>query len=120
MIGNGILAFGVIFVVVIFVYMSLRLKSDKENEKAYTEIYKIELIKGFIGDSISLYVNDSLLLNREIDNDSVKIEVGRFADQSALLLVDNLTEKISAFDLSEKGGVIALRKEGDMIVQESR
>ena len=29
MIGNGILAFAVIFVVVIFVYMSLRLKSEK-------------------------------------------------------------------------------------------
>jgi preprotein translocase subunit YajC len=31
MIGNGILAFAVIFVVVIFVYMSMRLQQRKEN-----------------------------------------------------------------------------------------
>lgn len=30
MVGNGILAFAVIFVVVIFVYMSLRLQREKE------------------------------------------------------------------------------------------
>ena len=32
MIGNGILAFAVIFVVVIFVYMSMRLQQRKEGE----------------------------------------------------------------------------------------
>ena len=33
MIGNGILAFAVIFVVVIFVYMSMRLQRQKEGER---------------------------------------------------------------------------------------
>ena len=35
MIGNGILAFAVIFVVVIFVYMSMRLQRQKEGERHF-------------------------------------------------------------------------------------
>ena len=35
MVGNGILAFAVIFVVVIFVYMSMRLQSVQEYVQSY-------------------------------------------------------------------------------------
>lgn len=120
MIGNGILAFAVIFVVVIFIYMSFRLKSEKENEKQYAEVYNIELVKGFIGDSISIYINDSLLFNQTITADSVKLHIGRFADESALLVVDNYTDNVSTFTLRETGEDVYLRKEGGMILQEGR
>ncbi len=45
MIGNGILAFAVIFVVVIFVYMSMRLQQRKEGERNFIETYTITLTK---------------------------------------------------------------------------
>ena len=45
MIGNGILAFAVIFVVVIFVYMSMRLQRQKEGERHFAETYNITLVK---------------------------------------------------------------------------
>ena len=45
------------------------------------------------------------------------IEVGRFADQSALLIVDNKTELVSTFDLSERGGTYQFEKEADGIKQ---
>ena len=64
MIGNGILAFAVIFVVVIFVYMSMRLQQRKEGERNFIETYTITLTKGFAGDSTSIFINDSLLVNR--------------------------------------------------------
>lgn len=118
MIGNGILAFAVIAIVVVFLYLSLRLKSEKENGKQFSEIYNIELVKGFIGDSLSVYVNDSLLLNSRITKDSLWLSVKRFASESALLVVDNQTEKVSTFNLSEKGGIILLRKENGLILQE--
>lgn len=118
MIGNGILAFAVIAIVVIFLYMSLRLKSERENGKSFTEVYHIELVTGFIGDSISVYINDSLLLNSRITQDSLRLSAGRFAEESALLIVDNRTEKISTFNLSERGGNILLRKENGRILQE--
>ena len=93
MIGNGILAFAVIFVVVIFVYMSMRLQQRKEGERNFIETYTITLTKGFAGDSTSIFINDSLLVNRTIAEEPFTIEVKRFAEQNALMIVNNATEK---------------------------
>jgi hypothetical protein len=111
MIGNGILAFAVIFVVVAFVYMSMRVQQEKKVEKKYAETYTVTLIKGFTGDSLSLFINDSLLLNKRIVQGPISIKATRFAEQSALIIVDNLTERIFVFDLSEKGEAISLIKD---------
>ena len=117
MVGNGILAFAVIFGVVIFVYMSMRLQREKQEERHFIESYTISLVKGFAGDSISLFVNDSLISNKTISEEPYTVEVGRFAEQSALLIVDNNTELVSTFDLSEKGGAYQFEKESDGIKQ---
>ena len=101
MIGNGILAFAVIFVVVIFVYMSMRLQQRKEGERNFIETYTITLTKGFAGDSTFIFINDSLLVNRTIAEEPFTIEVKRFAEQNALMIVNNATEKLSLFELSE-------------------
>lgn len=120
MVGNGILAFAVIFVVVIFIYMSMRLQRDKQEQRHFIETYSISLVKGFAGDSVSLYVNDSLILNKTISEEPYTVEVGRFAEQSALLVVDNKTELVSTFDLSERGGTYQFEKEADGIKQLAR
>lgn len=120
MVGNGILAFAVIFVVVIFIYMSMRLQRDKQEQRHFIETYSISLVKGFAGDSVSLYVNDSLILNKTISEEPYTVEVGRFAEQSALLVVDNKTELVSTFDLSERGGTYQFEKEADGIRQLAR
>ena len=120
MVGDGILAFAVIFVVVIFIYMSMRLQRDKQEQRHFIETYSISLVKGFAGDSVSLYVNDSLILNKTISEEPYTVEVGRFAEQSALLVVDNKTELVSTFDLSERGGTYQFEKEADGIKQLAR
>ena len=120
MVGNGKLAFAVIFVVVIFIYMSMRLQRDKQEQRHFIETYSISLVKGFAGDSVSLYVNDSLILNKTISEEPYTVEVGRFAEQSALLVVDNKTELVSTFDLSERGGTYQFEKEADGIKQLAR
>ena len=117
MLGNGILAFAVIFVVVIFVYMSMRLQQKNQEERHFIESYTISLVKGFTGDSITLFVNDSLSVNKTISEEPYTVEVGRFAEQSALLIVDNNTELVSTFDLNEKGGTYQFEKESDGIKQ---
>lgn len=63
-----------------------------------------------MGDSISLFVNDSLIMNKQIKEEPTAIEVGRFAEQSALMIVNNQTETVAAFDLSEKGGTYRLKR----------
>ena len=113
MVGNGILAFAVIFVVVIFVYMSMRLQREKQEERHFIETYTIHLTKGFTGDSLSLFINDSLIINRRIAEEPFTLEVGRFAEQNALMIVDNLTDELSTFDLSEKGGSYRFEKDAD-------
>lgn len=120
MVGNGILAFAVIFVVVIFVYISLRLQPGKQTDRHFTETYTISLTKGFVGDSISLFINDSLIVQRAITEEPYTVEVNRFADQSALLIVNDRTELVSTFDLSEKGGNYHFEKDVDGVKQLAR
>lgn len=117
MVGNGILAFGVIFVVVIFVYMSMRLQRQKEGNRYYAETYDICLTKGFAGDSISVFLNDSLLINATVKEEPLNLQVGRFADESALMIVDNRTEKLAIFTLSERGGLYRFEKEDGEVKQ---
>lgn len=117
MLGNGLLAFAVIFVVVIFIYMSMRLQQQKKEERNFTEVYTIALMKGFAGDSTSIFINDSLLVNQKITKEPLIIEVKRFAEQNALMIVNNETEKLSLFELSEKGGKYRFEKEGEEVKQ---
>ncbi|MDE6349015.1 MAG: hypothetical protein K2L60_10295 [Bacteroides sp.] len=117
MVGNGILAFAVIFVVVIFVYMSMRLQQQKAENRNFIETYTITLTKGFAGDSTSIYINDSLLVNHTITEEPFTLEVGRFTEQSTLMIVDNATEKLSLFELSERGGTYRFEKEGEKVKQ---
>lgn len=117
MVGNGILAFAVIFVVVIFVYMSMRLQQKKSEDRRFIETYTLVLVKGFAGDSTSVFINDSLLMNRTVTEEPLTLEVNRFAEQSALMIVDNATEKLSMFELSERGGTYRFEKEGEEVKQ---
>lgn len=115
MIGNGILAFAVIFVVVIFVYMSMRLQRQKEGERYFAETYNVTLVKGFTGDSISILLNDSVLIDQRIDKKPFNFKIKRFAEQSALMIVDKTTDKLSLFELSEKGGNYRFEKDDDEV-----
>lgn len=117
MVGNGILAFAVIFIVVTFIYMSMRLQQKDDSNPHYTEVYTISLTKGFIGDSISLFVNDSLIVKQNIKKEPLTVNVNRFSEQNALLIVDNKTEVVATFNLSEKGGTYRFEKEKDGIKQ---
>ena len=90
--------------------MSMRLQQRKEGERNFIETYTITLTKGFAGDSTSIFINDSLLVNRTIAEEPFTIEVKRFAEQSALMIVNNATEKLSLFELSEKRRRIPLRE----------
>ena len=116
MVGNGILAFAVIFVVVIFVYMSLRTEASKKTERNYQEIYTISLVKGFVGMPIEVHLNDSLLFDGFVTDEPIKLEVNRLGEENALLIVDKETEAVSAFDLSEKGGTYRLANGEDGIM----
>lgn len=120
MIGNMILAFAVIFVVVIFVYMSLRLQQQKQAERHFIEQYSVELAADFSGDSLALMVNDSLLLEQTLGTEPVSIRFGRFAEQSTLMVVDKASDRVQLFELDEQGGDYLLRKTDGQLELKSR
>lgn len=115
MIGAAVLAFAVICIVVLFTLLALRMSQKSDQPVVYNDLYQIELEEGFAGDSISLYLNDSLLLNRRIPTDTLQLKINRFDETNALLVVDNRTDKVTTFNLEEKGGRIILRKRGEII-----
>ena len=56
MIGNGILAFAVIVIVAVFVYMSLTADVAKSGERKYQELYTISLVEGFDNTPVEIHI----------------------------------------------------------------
>lgn len=118
MIGNGLLAFAILVVVALFLYISMRNQPGKDDaDRYFTELYTISLVSGFANDSLSIFINDSLLVNKQITEEPFVFEVPRFAEQSTLMIVDNMTDQLSVFDLSERGGKLSFSKDKDGIKQ---
>ena len=116
MIGNGILAFGVFFIVCLFLYLGFRNQSkSNDKEKTFAGIYTVEIADSFTGDSLSVYINDSLLFNSNIGDAAVKFQVKRFAEESTLMVVDNHTDEIIPFNLNPEGSRVEVKKSGDVI-----
>ena len=118
MVGNGILAFAVILVIVIFLYSSYRLQRRAEAGRAYAERYGVCLSRGFAGDSLLVHVNDSLVFVGTVPADSFCLEAPRVADECVLFVTDGRSGRTSFFNLPAKGGEVSLRREGDEVVQE--
>ena len=118
MIGNGILAFGVFFIVCLFLYLSFR-TSKTDKTKVSSDLYTIQIGNSFAGDSISVYVNDSLLLNCTMGSTALTLQVNRFAEENALI-VDNKSDEITPFSLNPKGSIVNVEKEnGKIAIKES-
>ena len=83
MIGNGILAFGVFFIVCLFLYLSFRTPQTADQSKTSADLYTIQVENSFAGDSISVYINDSLLLNCTMGSTALTLQVNRFAEENA-------------------------------------
>lgn len=111
MIGNGILAFAVIFVVVIFIYLSMRMSRDEVVEAKYQEVYTVSVDDSLVGDSLSIFVNDSVIYNGLPDSAGVVVRFNRFADESSMLVFDAATGFVSAFSLDAAGEDFCLYSE---------
>lgn len=118
MLGNGLLAFAVFIIVALFFYLSFREQGKKE-EHRYLESYAISLVKGFIGEDIQVLVNDSVIYNAPVKEEPLTFSLTRFAESSSVIIVDNATEQMAVFELSEQGGVYNFeRDEGEVSLKE--
>ncbi len=113
---NTVLFFAVLFITGLFLYMSYTLKRDANKKVTYEGRYHIEVSTDFSGQSLSIYVNDSLLMNGIMPDSLIALDIDRFAEQSALIVVDNTTDIATPFSLDAKGSKVKVKKQKDGIV----
>ena len=113
---NAVLFFAVLFITGLFLYLSFTLKRDADKKVTYEGRYHIEVSSDFSGESLSIYVNYSLLLNGIMPDSLTILDIDRFAEQSAILIVDNTTDNVTPFNLDPKGSKVVVKKEKDGIV----
>ena len=121
MVFNAVLFIAVLVVCGIFLYMAYTFKRDANKKVTYEGRYHIEVNKDFAGQSLSIYVNDSLLWNQAMPDTLVTLDIDRFAEESALLIVDNATDTATPFNLDPKGSKVVVKKqEGEIVFKETR
>ena len=118
MVFNAVLFFAVLAITAIFLYLSFTLKRDAEKKKTYEGQYHIELTSDWSGKNLSIYVNDSLLMNGILPDTLVALDIYRFAEEHVLMIVDNETDATTPFNLSKEGSKIIVKKTNDEVVFE--
>ena len=118
MVFNAVLFFAVLFITALFLYLAYTVKRDADKAVSYKGRYHIEVSADFAGESLSIYVNDSLLMDGTMPDTLVSFDINRFAEGHALLIVDKQTDAVTPFNLSKEGGKIVVKKEGNEIMME--
>ena len=120
MVFNAVLFIAVMVISGIFLYMSYTLKRDANKKVAYEGEYHIEIAGNFAGEDISIYINDSLLTKGIMPDTIVCLDINRFAEEHALMVVNNQTDSATPFNLDKKGSKIKLlKKDNEIIIEET-
>ena len=118
MVFNTVLFFAVLIVCGIFLYMAYTFKRDANKKVTYEGRYHIEVCSDFAGENLSIYLNDSLLTTGIMPDTLLTIDIDRFAEENALIVVDNATDNATPFNLDKKGSKVLIQKSEDGIVFE--
>lgn len=120
MVFNAVLFFAVLIVCGIFLYMAYTFKRDANKKVTYEGRYHIEMSEDFAKEDLSVYINDSLLWNQTMPDTLVTINIDRFAEESALIIVNKATDNATPFNLDPKGSkVMVKQQEGEIVFEET-
>lgn len=110
MAGIFILTVAVFFVVGFFLVMCY----DKAEQLArLRKEYRIELARGFVGDSLQVALNDSVLFEGTIATDSMVWLMPRLDDQHVLMVGDLRTGMAKMMNINIEEGRIVLDKDAE-------
>ena len=109
MVFNAVLFIAVLFITGLFLYLSYTFKRDADRKVTYEGRYLIEMSPDFRGESLSIYVNDSLLLNQVMPDSVLHLCVDKFAEESVLMIVDNNTDNTTPFNLNPEGSKVTVK-----------
>ncbi len=79
----------------------------------------IVLAKGFLGDSIQLHINDSIVFDARIYEDSLDVALHLAGESNFLMVVLPDSDRVSSFDLPADGGRFVLYKDEGWVSMES-
>lgn len=118
---NVVLVIAVFIVVLIFLYLSFRFQRNAEKVVTYEGRYIIEMTNDFAGQDLSVYVNDSLLINQIMPDSSLHVSVDKFAEESILMIVNNQSDTGTSFNLNPEGSKITVKEsEGIISITEDK
>ena len=116
---NAVLFFAVLFITALFLYMAYTFKRDADKKRTYAGQYHIEMSGDFVGENLSVYVNDSLLMSRTMPDTLVVLDIQRFAEENMLMVVDNASDAAIPFNLNKEGSrVLVKRQKGEIVFEE--
>ena len=116
MVGNGILAFGVFFIICLFLYLGFRFQQKPGTQEIqYNDIYSIQVNESFAGDSLNIYINDSLLISKRFNDKVIKFQINRFSENSVLMVVNNQNDEMIPFNLNPDGSKVNIDKRNGKI-----
>ncbi|MGL5938557.1 MAG: hypothetical protein ACRCZY_08725 [Phocaeicola sp.] len=115
MVGNGMLAFAVFAIVIIFTYMAFNLKRDPNKVTTYEGLYLIEFSPEWAGENAMIYINDSLLWDQIVPSTPIQIKVNQWSENNLLLVVDKESDLTFPFNLNKEGSHVKIKREGETV-----
>jgi hypothetical protein len=119
MLMNAILAFALFVIVGLFLYISFRFQRGADRQVRGR--YAVTVSSALSGDSLSLYLNDSLLYSRRIPQEGcVDTVVPLTRDNSFLLVAHSDSDRVAAITMKEEFGDVVIEKdeEGTVVFRE--
>lgn len=117
LLGSILMIVLVLVVTVLFLFMSFKLYDKKNAYKS--DRYEIILGNSTLGSPITVYLNDSLLFNGTPQS-TLTLSVGRFEEESSLLVVDGKTDRVTTIELSEHSETVRIGKNKDGFYREQQ
>ena len=117
LLGSILMIVLVLVVTVLFLFMSFKLYDKKNAYKS--DRYEIILGNSTLGSPITVYLNDSLLFNGTPQS-TLTLSVGRFEEESSLLVVDGETDRVTTIELSQHSETVRIGKNKDGFFKEQQ
>lgn len=119
---NVVLVIAVFIIVLIFLYISFKFQRKADKVITYEGTYVIEMTHDFAGKDVSVYVNDSLLLNQVMPDSSIQVSIDKFAEENILMIVDNQNDTATPFNLNPEGSKVTVKntQEGITIIEKTK
>lgn len=110
--GSVFFFFIIVVTIGLFAYYSLYKHWNKAGDARFS--YEISFAPSFEGEAYTLYLNDSLLYSGSPVNTDTVLRISRFAEDNALLVVNNVTDVVSILQIPPRGKVLLQLKDGNV------